>query len=213
MKKQLSFLIIFVLILIAVGISAASENDIKSSYTDFQAALKSEDGKKAVELVCRSTFDFYEEARKLALNSDGIDFEKESQMKVLLTLQLRYLLSKKELTMLADGKNVFEWAITSGLVKKDIINSYTINKVQVEGQQAFATIFKNGTPVKDAVFNFKNENSVWKFDMLRLITAPEAGLDEVRRQADKTKVELAVYVMEKSYGKKIPFDILNGPLK
>jgi uncharacterized protein YijF (DUF1287 family) len=79
--------------------------------------MNAEDGQQAVEHVCRSTFEFYEEARELALNSENVDFEQVSQIKVLLTFQLRYLLSKKELKTLGTGKNVFEWAVDSGLIK------------------------------------------------------------------------------------------------
>jgi hypothetical protein len=76
-----------------------------------------------------------------------------------------------------------------------------------------ATLLKNGAPVNGAVFMFQKEDGAWKFDMFKLISAPETGLDKVRRQAGKRKVELTIYIMEKTYNKKIPIEILNGPLK
>ena len=146
------------------------------------------------------------------LYSENVDFEQVSQVKVLLIFQLRYLLSKKELKTLGTGKNVFEWAVDSGLIKKDIVNSFTLNKIQLEGDQAMATLLKNGSPVSDAVFMFQKEDGAWKFDMFKLISVPETGLDKVRQQAGKRKAELAIYIMEKTYNKKIPIEILNGTL-
>ena len=43
--------------------------------------------------------------------------------------------------------------------------------------------------------------------MFILISAPETGLDKVRQQAGKRKAELAIYIMEKTYNKKIPIEI------
>lgn len=112
-----------------------------------------------------------------------------------------------------DGQDVFEWGVQEGLVKKDVLEAFEINNVQYESDVATATLLKNGRPVNDLVFTFHKEGDGWKLDLANLLPAEDPALDQLRQQTGRKKLELAIFLLERTYGETIPPNILNGPLK
>lgn len=201
-----------IVVLCSTGVALAGEAEVRASYGEFISALFSGDDQKASNYVCDNLFDYYEEARRLALYGDTDTIEQEPQVKILVVFQLRYLLSRQNLKNMTSGRDVYEWGVASGLVRKDVMKQFALNKIQINGDWAFASIHKNSTPVKEFGFNFKNENGVWKIDMVKLLDQSTMALDKLRQKTGKSKIELALFLLEETYGKQIPSEILEGTL-
>jgi hypothetical protein len=197
---------------IDVAPDTAVANDIRNAYAQLVRAVEGGDGKTATSLASKSTLDYYERCRRLAIDSKGVDFADLKQLDVILIFQLRYLLSRERLSGM-NGSEVFAWGVESGLVKKEVFKAISLDRVHVDGNIAFASLRKNGQPVKVERFRFAKENGQWKFDFAFLMPAFEKVFDDVRATANKSKTELAVYLLEKTYKQPIPFAILDGPLK
>ncbi len=185
---------------------------VQQSFAVLKTALRDGDGAGAAARVTPQTLELYERCRKLALDSTGTDFESLSQLEVLLTFQLRWLLPQARLETM-DGAKVFEWGVEEGLVKKDTLAAIELDKVQPEGGKAMATLRNNGQPVTDLVFDFELHGNVWKLDFKRILHSSDSAFAALREQAGKTKIELAVYLLEQTYKTEVPPQILNGPLK
>ena len=112
-----------------------------------------------------------------------------------------------------DGTAVFSWGVEEGLVKKQTLESIELDKVQVEGNKAFSTLLNKGQPVTDLVFDFELNDGVWKLDFERILRSSDRALSGLRKKTGKTKIELALYLIERTYKKGVPPQILNGPLK
>jgi hypothetical protein len=190
----------------------SSASQVRNTYTRIVDALLNRDGRTASNLVTQETLDFYEQCRQAALDSSSIDFEQISQIEVVLIFQLRYLSSRDELSKMT-GKDVFQWGVERGLVGEKGMKGVSLDRVQIDGDVAFATVFKDRKPVPGLAFRFAREYGAWVFDMLYISKAVEPVFAEVRKQAHKSKIELAIFLMERTYKKQIPFEILNGPLK
>ncbi len=154
----------------------------------------------------------YETFRKLALDSSGTDLAELNQLTVLIIFQLRYILEKSRLEKIS-GRELFEWGVASGLIDKNSVNAFAIHKVQYEGDTAYATVSRQGKFVTDVMFTFRKEDGEWKLDLMELARVGGDQLDKIRKEAGKTKVEMAVFLLEKQYGEEIPPRILDGPLK
>jgi hypothetical protein len=191
---------------------AERTSTVQEDYATLKRALKDQEGKLAASLVTASTLAEYETCRKLALDSTGTDFANTNQMTVLLTFQLRYLLEKSKLQKMS-GRDVFEWGVSDGLVKKDVIESIEISKVQYDEKTAFATLTQNGKLVSNEIFTFRKEEGYWKLDMNLLMQSVGKQLDAIRKPTGKTKVETALFFIEKTHGKGIPTSIMEGPVK
>ncbi len=158
------------------------------------------------------TFVFYEQARSLALDSSHFNFESVSQTLTFMVFQLRYNLSKAELEAL-DGKGTFLWSVDSGLVNNKTLAAFDIDQLKVEGGTAVASVLHNGQSVPGLSMEFSKQNEIWAFNLIDFGKGGEAGFKEMRDQLFKGKVGLAIFMMERTYGKKIPAEILSGPLK
>lgn len=192
--------------------ASKSSADIREAYTRFVQALQSRNGPGAADLVSKRTINLYARCRSVALDSSGIDLEELSQFEVLLVMQLRYLLTRRELKSMS-GRDVFCWGVGEGMVKLDTVEGIALDKVQVDSDVAFATLRKAGQPVGSAAFRFVNENAGWKFDLYYIGQAMEPVFQKLRSEASKSKIELAIFLLERTYAQEIPFDILNGPLR
>lgn len=211
-------ILIVILVLSVIGCeksqntSQTATSAVQESFAVLKGALREGDGKEAVSRVTPATLDLYERCRKLALDSSHTDFESLSQLEVLLTFQLRWLLAKETLESM-DGAAVFSWGVKEGLVKKQTLESIEIDNVQVEGHKAIATLINRGQPVTDLVFDFELHDGAWKLDFERVLKSSDRAFSELRKKADKTKIELAVYLIARTYNKEVPPQILKGPLK
>lgn len=187
-------------------------SSVPQSFESLKAALRTGNGKEAASLVTPATLRMYEKCRKLALNSSNTDFETLSQLEVLLIFQLRWLLDKKTLQSM-NGKEVFSWGVDEGMVKKQTLESIQLDNVQVEGKKAVSTLFNGGKPVTDLVLYFELNNKIWQLDLARILNASDAALAGLRKKTGKTKTELALFLIEHTYKKEIPPEIVKGPLK
>ncbi|MBN2703933.1 MAG: hypothetical protein JXR23_06950 [Pontiellaceae bacterium] len=192
--------------------SSSAAPAVQESFAALKTALRDGNGPGAASRVTPQTLEMYERCRKLALDSAGTDFESLSQLEVLLTFQLRWLLPKAELETM-DGTEVFAWGVEEGLVKKDTLAAIELDKVQPEGGKAVATLRNQGQPVTDLVFDFELHDGVWQLDFKRILQSTDRAFAALRERAGKTKIELAVYLIEQTYESEVPSQILNGPLK
>ncbi len=211
-------IIFAVTVLVLVGCEAREDSGmgvnvaVEESFKTLKTALREGDGQTAVDHVTTTTVDIYERCRKLALDSSGTDFEAIGQLEVLLAFQLRWLLDKKTLESM-NGSEVFVWAVDEGMVDKETLESIELDKLQVEGNKAMATLFNKGQPVTDLVLNFELQENQWKLDLMRVFKAVEPVFDALREETGRTKIELAIYLIERTYNDVVPPQILNGPLK
>jgi hypothetical protein len=186
--------------------------DPKAAFDEFATALRSKDDQRAADFVSARTLDRYDRCRLVAIDSTGRNFDDFTQLEVMLILQFRYRVAKNELQSM-NGRELFCWAIRNNLANTESVNGITIDTVQIDGETAFATLSKDGTPAKGEFFRFVREERGWKFDLSHVFDAVEPRLAPIRQQASKSRIELAVFLMEKKYGQPIPPEILKGPLR
>lgn len=185
---------------------------VNEAFSEFGSALKRRDGDRAAEFASGRTIEMYEDCRSLAIDSSDNDFADLSQLELLLVFQLRYHLSRGELEAM-NGRDVLSWGVDEGMVNDDTVDGITLDRVQIDGDVAFATTIKDGQPSPNNVFRFVKEEDRWKFDLFHIFQGLEPAFEDIRNQARKSKIELAVFLMERKYGTKIPFEILKGPIK
>jgi len=103
--------------------------------------------------------------------------------------------------------------VKNGLIKKQVLDAIELDNVQVEGKKAFATLRNQGKPVNDLVFEFELHEGTWKLDLKKVLNQAEHAWAELRQKANKSKIELSIFLLERTYKQDIPSQILNGPLK
>jgi hypothetical protein len=216
-RRMAAVLVGFLMIVVGFGQNQSSVradqcSGVRESFAELKSAFCVGDGETAAAQVTPAALALYESCRSLALDSSDTDFEQLTQVEVLLIFQLRWLLSRAVLESM-DGTSVFVWGIEEGLFDRDTLSPFELDRVQCEGAIAIATLLDQGEPVTDAVFYFELHDGVWKLDFRRLLDASESAFAAIRQQTGTTRMELAIYFMEREYGQRIPPQILNGPLR
>jgi hypothetical protein len=189
-----------------------SEQKISEVFSQFADALKEGNPEKATDLTSVDTFNVYEKCRKLALDSSGTNLAELPQLEIIMILQYRYMLSKKELEAM-NGRQLFSWAIKEGLVNQALVEGVSIDEISLEGTEAFASFFKGKQKVEEDRFRFVEEDSSWKIDVYYLSKHLELYFETARKQTGNSKIEFAVSSLERSLKKSVPAAILKGPLK
>lgn len=191
---------------------ARSKSKLVKDFEALKQAIQKHDGQAAADLAAQSTIQLYEMNRKLALDSSSVDFETIDPFSIAMTFTLRYLLPKALLEQMS-GRDVYIWSIENKIAQNNRFSEFTIYKAKYEGNIAFVTMARNGKVVTGSVFKFVREDEHWKVDMIFLIHQANQLLDKLRKDGQKSRVELAIELLEKTYQQKIPAEILNGPLK
>jgi hypothetical protein len=194
------------------GAPSKKAADPKTAFDEFAAAYLLKADRRAADFVSKETLDRYDRCRLAAIDSTGMNFNDFTQLEVMLILQFRYLLSKDELQGLT-GRELFCWAIRTNLANAESINGVSIDGVQIDGDIAFATLSKDGVPARGEFSRFVREEMGWKFDLSHTFDAVEHRIAPIRQQAGKSKIEFAVFLMERKYKEHISPDILRGPLR
>jgi hypothetical protein len=196
----------------SLSMSDECREDVRRDFAALQQALLDQDAPAASRLVTASTLEFYEVVRRLALDSSSVDLEDVDQLMVLFIFQTRYLLSRVELEGMT-GSQLFEWGVSSGQVDKAMLATFGIYRVQQEGDVAYCTVTQHGQVTPDGLFIFRKEGEHWRLDLQKIMRMANEALDSIRLQAGKTKIEFAVFMLERTHDQKIPPAILDGPLR
>ncbi|HBN79236.1 MAG TPA: hypothetical protein DD473_26155 [Planctomycetaceae bacterium] len=191
--------------------SQESDNP-KEVFKKFKTALSNKDGDLAVQYVTAETIWYYELCRKWALGTEDVDFDSLQTLDVIMIFHLRYRLKESELSKM-DGASLFTWGVDEGMIDENTVIDMEINKTQIEGDRAISTILFKGQPSDEITLDFTKQNGEWKFEMIPLMEVAEKSLAKIVQQSGKTKVELAVFLLEKEYKEEIPPSILNGPVQ
>lgn len=212
--KRLAVVVLLLVMLAACGKPAPNspEAALRESFRALKAAFRNNLGQEAARHVTTETLDMYERCRKLALDSSGTDLESLPQMEVLMVMQLRWLVAKADLQKM-DGAGVFAWGVENGLAKKETLESLELDKVEIAGDKATATLLRENKPMPDLTFVFAMQDGVWRLDFTRIFAQTEPLFAADRKQNGKTKVQEAVGSLQASYKKDVPPEIFTGPLK
>ena len=189
---------------------AASRDAIKESFAKLQDAMSKKDVEKMVALVAPSTYDIYERYRKLALDSSGTDLNSLPILDTMTIIHLRGLLSRSELEAM-DGKDVFTRYVEQ---EGTWPGKLELGEIKVNGNTATAApLTKDKHIPKELLFNFELHDGTWKMDICKCMKSAEPFMEMICRQMGATKTEFAIHTLEERLNKKVPPEILKGPLR
>ena len=192
---------------------AEADQQIREALQKIAAAVRQRDGVAATRVTSARTLNVYEECRSAALGASETELEALPQFHVLNVFQLRNRLGRSRLSKMS-GRDVFAWIVEQGIIKPETLRGLEIESIELRDDLALATVRKDGKLADDGKFEFLREQGEWKINLsgASMLDAMERPLAAVRKKANKSKVELAAFLLEKQSGKRVPREILKGPL-
>ncbi len=171
---------------------------IQACFQAYKNSILNDAGEVAAKYVSERTIQFYDDMAFLARTADSLQIDSLSIIDKLTVLALRAR-TPNELLFRYEGREVFVFAINSGMVGKDDVRNNDIGKIDLDSTFARAMMMVNGTESPLAM-HFHLEGGEWKMDLTSLFPITNTALEEVIEDSEMTENEFLEFVI--AYGLK-----------
>lgn len=165
MKVLLMFLV-FIGSISAVKAQKFESKLIQENYDLYTKAMVIFDGAAAVDYVTNSTIEYYNSINQLIKHGDSIQVAHAPIMDRMLIFRIRHLNSIEPISFYS-GRELFIYAITTGLIGKNSVRNIYLDKISIKGETAVATAKKGKENA--GYFYFNKENNKWRMNLIPLI--------------------------------------------
>ncbi len=187
------------------------EERVENAFYAYKVAIMNDRGAEAVDLLSRSTVDYYGRMRDLALYATRAELEKESTINLMQALVLRLRVPTDELRRM-NGRSVLEHALDRGWVGKNSVAAVDVKDIRVSGETAVIEIAsdrESGT----ARMRFVKEQGDWKLDLMLVMQAAGATFEALARQQGLSREEFMLIVLSGMSGEAATEAIWEPPLQ
>ncbi len=190
--------------LLLIPASARSEGDaeaVRRVFSAYRSALLAGEGDAAAALLSRSTYDYYDEMRRLALYGDAATVQAQSLINQLQILMLRLRIPADELESLSPGELIAH-AVDQGWIGKSSVLETQPGKALAEGDVAVLHVRIDEQDAGPA-FHFRRESGAWRLDLVPATQLGNAALQVAASQQGVPEREFLLVLVESVLGRKI----------
>ena len=187
----------------AAQIQKKVETEIRASFTILKQSLAKSDWDGILQQMSPGTLAIFEKAQRFGSNPDAMDAEKLSQLEVLIGFQSRWLLGADTLAS-KSAADLFKWGTQNGIVQIGGLSTVDLHDVKFEEYTATAYVKTGEIVMTNTVLSFSQHDGKWKFDLDKILLAPESQLADARTKQHLSKSETAVLMLEVIYRQPIP---------
>lgn len=149
-------------------------DSIRSVFSAYRTAIMEGKGEEAADLLSRSTLDYFDKMRTLALHGDAATVQALALVDQMQVMLFRLRVPVETLETLS-AKGLVAYAVEQGWIGKTSVAKVTPGKVQSQGDDAMLHVRVNG---KDAgpAFRFGREAVGWRLDLVPTLKATDGIL-------------------------------------
>jgi hypothetical protein len=164
----------------ALALGAQDEEAVRRVFADYRAAILSGSGARAAALVSRSTVDYYEGLRQLALHGDEATVRARPPLDQVQILMFRVRVPGGTLEKMR-ARELIAHVVERGWMGKGSVRDVTPGPVEVQGD---AAVLRAAAAGEDAIplFALAREAGGWRLD---LVPSAEASNASVREAAGR----------------------------
>ncbi len=178
---------------------------IYACYADYNAAILSDQGEVAAELLDTRTVDYYAKVLNDAIYADRETIEAMSLFDKVMVFSLRHRATDEELLSM-DGKGVLTHAVKNGMISKNSILENDIGEVMIDGDFAKARFMSDGemTPL---YYHFYKEEGKWKLNLTSMFNFSIQAFKDMQAGSGQTESEYVFGLLKMMTGKMPKEDI------
>ena len=137
---------------------------VEDLFEEYKSAIEQKQYGKAAGLIDQKSVEYYNQVRKLALETERKKLGEVNFNSKLLALALRQMYSKREIKDLT-GEQIFSFAAENHLNPLDSIGQYTIAKTVMESglNKAVSRMYRKGE-LTETYLKFIKVDGVWKMN-------------------------------------------------
>lgn len=189
------------LLLASPGFAVSDEEAVKKVFVEYRSAVIAGKGNAVAALLSRSTAEYYDEMRKLALHADRKEVQSQSLVNQVQVLRLRVQVPADELADFPP-EGVIAHVVERGWIGKNSVIRLSPGKVVVEGDVAIIHVIVDG---KDGGpgFRFVREAGNWRLDLVPTFHASNAAMQLAARREGVSDEEFVLALTESILGRKL----------
>lgn len=186
------------------------EDRIVKRFDEYKTALRSDRGAEAAALLSRSTVDYYEKVRDLALYATREELKSHSHVDVMQAMVLRSRIPAAELKLM-DGRALLVRAIDNAWVGKENFEPFSVAEVRVDGDKAVAEMAPAGGTTTTPL-DFVREDGEWLIDLVGLLQRTNEMFDMLIQSQQLDREAFVLNVLASLDGKVVDAAVWNPPL-
>lgn len=179
-----------------------AEDEIRSCFAGYRAAVLANDGKTAASLVARSGIEYFGEMQRLALYATPEKVRAESPVNQIQILTLRHRIDADTLRAMSPSE-LFAHGVTEGWTAKDSVQGLGLGEIEVEGDLAAAQVTRDGSPTP-LKYRFVREKGVWLWDMMPTVELSNQAFKTIAAQQKVSEEDLILSLLESVSGRAVP---------
>lgn len=201
-RWALVFALVFLAPALAFGAGPQGDSDaVRGVFTAYREAILAKQGGEAAALLSRSTFDYYEKMRKLALTGDAKTVQAESLSNQLQVLLMRLRVPTEKLESLS-SQALIAYAIDEGWIGRDSVVKLKAGDVLTEGDIATLAVSIEGVGAGPG-FRFNREPAGWRLDLVPLLQMSNLMLQMAAKEKGIPEDQFMLGMLESVVGRKI----------
>lgn len=193
-----------ILITLLISIQSFSQDTdnalVLESFGIYKNAILNDKGELAADYVDSRTIKYYSDILIKIKTADSIEVNSMGIIDKLTVLSVRHRTPPEEILSF-NGRDLFVYAIKSGMVGKNSVMDSSLGEVKVNGDFAKAEFISNGqkTPF---YFHFYRENNIWKLDITNIFSLGAISLHKVIENSGETENNFIINILELVSGNK-----------
>lgn len=196
MKLKTNALAIFLLLLTAPFSFAQTKEKkkVRKTYEEYKAALLSDNGERASNLVDSRTIKYYDDMLGLVKTGDSATVDALPVLDKIMVFVIRHRVAREDILRF-DGKAVFAEAVKKGMIDKSSAANNAIGEIVVTGDFAMAQILVDGKVIPSE-FYFYKENKQWKINLTSIFTVSSIAIKKIVEDSGQSENEFIFTLLE-----------------
>ena len=183
----------------ATALAADDVDAVRGAFSAYRSAILSGEGDAAAALLSRSTYDYYDEMRRLALEGSPEAVQAQSLVNQMQVLLLRLRVPREKLESLS-AEALVAHTVYQGWVAKSSVLRLEPGKVVPEGDAAVLHVIIDEQDAGPA-FHFQREAGSWRLDLVPTTQASNDTLELAAQQQGVPRSEFMRALMESAVGR------------
>lgn len=173
---------------------SVEQDAVRTAFEEYRAALMSGVGYEAVAFVDSRTIAFYDRMLQKVKKADSAEIAGFPLLDKLIIASVRYRAPLPQV-LLFEGKDLFVYAVTNGLVGKGLMANATIGNVQVDNTVAKGQYVNSGVE-SSLYFDFYKEEGTWKVNLTSVFPSSNRALKKMVTESGLTEHEFILNTLE-----------------
>lgn len=196
-----AFFLLVCLSTVAANAAPGDADAIRKVFLAYRGSILAGDGPSAAALLSRSTYDYYDAVRRLALTGDARTVQNRPLSDQVQILLYRLRVPREKLDSLSP-LGLIAYSIDQGWIGKESVEKIQPGPVVVRGDTALVHVVVDGED-RGPGFRFDREDDGWRLDLVPVMRATDRSLRMAVERENMGESDFILAVVERALDREV----------